>query len=208
MYHNGVEIGKVVFNEPAGSLDAHCHLHRDSHLHCAVNRTVRMSNPKVPRGRPLAFLLAWLRAGADYTTRDAHFAARLGRDEAEALCTHTSVGWRFDRRSKPTLIGPRPAPRSGGPGQTNPWSPSVSHSSRDQRHMYVKVTCGDRQQHVATSPHAFLSSPLADTVRPPRDRKQPCPFIEVRGAQGAWSDRVSGEHAPWTWRWDGTAHRH
>lgn len=118
MYHNGVEIGKVVFNEPAGSLDAHCHLHRDSHLHCAVNRTVRMSNPKVPRGRPLAFLLAWLRAGADYTTRDAHFAARLGRDEAEALCTHERrVAIRSEIEADPYWAEARSKERRPGPDE-------------------------------------------------------------------------------------------
>ena len=70
-------IGKIVWNAVARSLDAHCYhpMHRDSHLGCHCNRTV---NPTRGKGRPLAFLIAWLRVAHRYGGRTAHFQSRLG----------------------------------------------------------------------------------------------------------------------------------
>jgi hypothetical protein len=68
-------IGSIRFNINANSLDAHCmHVdHQAGHLSCAVNR--------VCAKQPLAFLVAWLRAGLapGITDRDRHFQLRTDR---------------------------------------------------------------------------------------------------------------------------------
>ena len=77
----GVPIGKVVWNRAGKSLDAHCFKHKDSHLACAFNRTIHVGSPKVPKGRPLAFLILWIRTQdhPDCACRKDHFDARLGK---------------------------------------------------------------------------------------------------------------------------------
>ena len=77
----GVKIGQIVWNAAGQSLDAHCSHddHQSEHLRCHVNRTVKPSRGK---GRPLAFLISWLRCGRAHGSRDGHFQARLGRGEA------------------------------------------------------------------------------------------------------------------------------
>ena len=85
----GELVGHIVFNQNAMSLDAHCHRHLGGRLNCAVNRTVDCkvdpgSNLHLQaRGRPLGFLVAWLRAASQFAPgpegRASHHALRLGR---------------------------------------------------------------------------------------------------------------------------------
>ena len=77
----GEVMGRIVWNENVGSLDAHCQC--DKHvdrLDCAVNRTAKK--------RPLAFLIAWLECCHQFGDRASHFAARLGRGEDAQYLTH------------------------------------------------------------------------------------------------------------------------
>ena len=59
---HGVQIGYILFNENAGSLDAHCWRHKGGPLACNVNRSLKK--------RPLGFLVAWLRCGFHETIPD------------------------------------------------------------------------------------------------------------------------------------------
>ena len=80
-------VGYILFNINANSLDAHCCRHEGNpKLHCSVNRTVSGAASTgvghAAQGRPLGFLVAWLRCACQFeagpTGRDPHFQARLG----------------------------------------------------------------------------------------------------------------------------------
>ena len=81
----GVVIGHLLHNEHARSFDMHCHLHPD----CAIGRTYvphdgvgvleRTTAMQQAKGRPLAFLVAWLRWGQQYADRESHMHARFAK---------------------------------------------------------------------------------------------------------------------------------
>jgi hypothetical protein len=90
VYYEGQKIGFITKNDnpKAMSLDAHClHPNHKHRLSCAVNRTIkpppgRVTKANEAQGRPMGFLIAWLRMCGDAgcTDRDTHFKARLGKD--------------------------------------------------------------------------------------------------------------------------------
>ena len=78
---DGRVIGCIVVNKVGNSLDAHCYRHHGKRP-CSINRTFRRPAVKPKgvtqhRGRPLGFLIAWLRAGLAIPEgqggRDRHF---------------------------------------------------------------------------------------------------------------------------------------
>lgn len=75
---DGSEVGYLLWNANANSLDAHCCDQR--HGVCRLNRTVRAHplGTRPHQGRPLGLLVAWLHAGRSCSTRDEHFALRTG----------------------------------------------------------------------------------------------------------------------------------
>jgi hypothetical protein len=94
---DGEECGYMIINANpnAMSFDAHCSRHRGD---CSIGRTYQpydgegaMTEQRSAKGRPLAFLVAWLRMGARYASHDGdedrekHMAAKRG-DTAETLC--------------------------------------------------------------------------------------------------------------------------
>lgn len=114
----GVVIGKIVWNAAGSSLDGHCcHPgHRDSHLGCRVNRTVR-PGPK-GKGRPLAFLMAWLRSADNHGGRDSHFQARLGRGEhSEAVSFENRLAAREMILADPSWAAAAAFERAPAPGE-------------------------------------------------------------------------------------------
>ena len=85
---DGRDVGYLLINANAKSIDAHCELHGST---CAVGRTYmpyvgadRLTPVRAAKGRPCAFLVAWLRAGLAFDLgeagRDAHFAASKAKD--------------------------------------------------------------------------------------------------------------------------------
>ncbi len=89
-------MGFILYNAKANSLDAHCLRHKGNPtLHCVVNRTVAEGR-KQAQGRPLGFLVAWLRCACRFehgpAGRDHHFLARLGSTKGmEFLAIGTSA---------------------------------------------------------------------------------------------------------------------
>lgn len=95
----GAPIGYITWNIGSKSIDAHCSRHAGNRLDCAVNRTVTGSLAKTnslnrsAQGRPLGFLIAWLRCGVDFEAgpagRDAHHAVRLAKEPYTFLADGT-----------------------------------------------------------------------------------------------------------------------
>ena len=86
---SGRNVGYLLVSEHTQQIDAHCNLHGPS---CRTGATYIGWDPangpwtelRRNRGRPLAYLIAWLRWGSRFADgpegRDAHFAARKGSD--------------------------------------------------------------------------------------------------------------------------------
>lgn len=61
--------GDIVWNNSAGSLDAHCRHHPS----CRMNRTVRPgTRAHGLQGRPVGILLRWLEVGSEFATKAEH----------------------------------------------------------------------------------------------------------------------------------------
>ncbi|CAK0804764.1 unnamed protein product [Prorocentrum cordatum] len=86
---DGNPIGYILFNENSNTFDAHCSRHGKD---CAVSKSCRAfegdaagSGKRLAQGRPLGFLVAWLRYGTSDLFGDGpehrkhHFDARLRR---------------------------------------------------------------------------------------------------------------------------------
>jgi hypothetical protein len=64
-------------------MSAHC-MHKDPsngrllHGLCRMDRTVKPSPSHPNRGRPAAYLIAWVKRGCRHLTREEHFRDRLG----------------------------------------------------------------------------------------------------------------------------------
>jgi hypothetical protein len=105
IYENGVAIGCIVVNRAGRSLDVHCYRHKGGPLPCSVNRTYNRSDATTPRGlargRPLGFLIAWLRAGllveAGSEHRDAHFQGKAADAEFAFLADGLGPERQFGR---------------------------------------------------------------------------------------------------------------
>jgi hypothetical protein len=89
----GVVIGYALVNENAGTIDVHCSRHG---AECSVSRTFlryegegALTPLRSSRGRPFAFLQAWLQWGMKWPRgdehRDAHIAASKCKGEAAVL---------------------------------------------------------------------------------------------------------------------------
>jgi hypothetical protein len=75
-------LGKLVLNDKNNnfSLAAHCPRHGAL---CRINRTLKAGNKKlIHRGRPIGFLICWLREAGDYKSKQLHIKA--GRDRSLA----------------------------------------------------------------------------------------------------------------------------
>ena len=99
---NGDVIGHILVNENAKSLDAHCYRHGAD---CAIGRTFlpyeykpgeKLTPFRSARGRPLGFLVAWLRWGCRPTVlagelgRQTHVEAKAGKGDAKELASGLS----------------------------------------------------------------------------------------------------------------------
>ena len=79
---SGIKIGEIKFGISNNTLSAHCLFADPStgeHPHglCRLDRTCNGS-VRFPNGRPLGYLIAWLRRGCMYSTRAEHFAGARG----------------------------------------------------------------------------------------------------------------------------------
>ena len=85
----GDDVGYILVNAHSKTLDAHCTVHAGD---CAISRTYeewtgegKMTPLREARGRPAAFLVAWLRSARRYrgeNALEAHFQASKGKDPA------------------------------------------------------------------------------------------------------------------------------
>lgn len=75
-------LGKLVYNHDAGSLDAHCTLHKQ----CRMNRSLSSSSSRASQGRPVGSLVAWLRVGNLFDSKSTHAGAK--KDEAYVSYGH------------------------------------------------------------------------------------------------------------------------
>lgn len=119
---NGELAGHILYNENACMLDAHCAMHTK----CAVSKSSHAyrgkgldSGRREGQGRPLGFLVAWLRLGHSPAMpadggRDLHFRARLGTAPYQFLLDGTSpqrVSCREYIQSEPRFQSLRDAER-------------------------------------------------------------------------------------------------
>ena len=128
----GAIIWHLLHNEAGARIDCHCCRHKD----CAVGRTYiawdpaaepgKMTPMREARGRPLAFLIAWLRWGlryeADENGRNAHMeASKCGpTDGANCLAdgeSHERQSARFWAEAQPSLDNFRDLERPRRPGE-------------------------------------------------------------------------------------------
>ncbi len=79
------KLGEIKWGAANSTLSAHClwcnaALGEEvpSHGLCRLDRTTRPSLTRPAQGRPLGFLVAWLRRAPFHETREAHFDDRLG----------------------------------------------------------------------------------------------------------------------------------
>lgn len=126
---DGSVVGFIKWNSNAESLDAHCSAHRGGRLNCVINRTTTDGSVRnrTSQGRPLGFLVAWLRCGGCFPTgpasRVAHFDARRGKGAFAHIGDGTSTARRAARawlNSAPhmqTLLGCERARRPGEPDE-------------------------------------------------------------------------------------------
>ncbi len=86
---DGKVIGCIVVNKAGTILDAHCYRHHGKRP-CSINRTynrpiVKPKGSTQHRGRPLGFLVAWLRAGYSFPAgpdhRNEHFECSKCQDD-------------------------------------------------------------------------------------------------------------------------------
>ena len=132
----GEIVGYVLVNDNSRSLDCHCLRHGPD---CAIGRTFvgwdedcgRLTPLRAARGRPLGFLIAWLRWGIRFPEgvehERAHFAASKSKDEARVLADGNSDERQEARRyveSEPTLAPARAKERPPRPGE---WLEPVGH---------------------------------------------------------------------------------
>jgi hypothetical protein len=81
---DGTAVGHLKWGERDQILSAHCEWRlrggADEPCHglCRLSRTVRPNSKLLQQGRPVGFLVAWLRRAYEYPDREAHFAARQG----------------------------------------------------------------------------------------------------------------------------------
>ena len=124
-------IGHILVNEHTSSLDAHCYGHAPGD--CAMSRTYTpyigdgaMTDLRSSRGRPLGFLVAWLRAHARFPPGADGRAAHCRFGKCKCLPSKTMLGngagpERLAARAwveaAPTMVEPRGAERPPRPGE-------------------------------------------------------------------------------------------
>jgi hypothetical protein len=91
--------GRLVFDPRINSMAAHC----DKHRSCRVNRTLNPHPSKEYVGRPLGFLVAWLRSAETCETKEAHFAQRDATHLVEACGMHARQEARVWLQAQPHL---------------------------------------------------------------------------------------------------------
>ena len=124
----GEPIGHILMNETGSSLDIHCWKHKE----CSIGRTWAgwdetkgaLTPLRAGKGRPLGFLVAWLRYGERFEATDAgraaHMDAKFGKGAAACLNDGTGVA-RMQARayvdSVPSLKPCRDRERPPRPGE-------------------------------------------------------------------------------------------
>ena len=125
----GPIIGYILINEHSRSLDVHCLRHGNS---CAISRSYvpwdekdgKWTPLRLAKGRPLGFLVSWLRWGLKWNDgeafRDAHYEASKCKGDAARLADGASIERASARRYvevEPTLQPCRAMERTPRPDE-------------------------------------------------------------------------------------------
>jgi hypothetical protein len=108
----GTIIGCLKYGEAQCVLSAHCWVDGCAHGLCRMDRTAKGSTSRAyaARGRPIGLLIAWLRRGIMYGSREDHFASRHGisfQERSEAR------EWAMAQPELAAMLAKERAPRPG-----------------------------------------------------------------------------------------------